>query len=293
MTKRVCAHLACVLSFVYARFCLIGDEIEKTGTNMNELLMQERQSAISRKLQTNGRVLAAELAEEFGVSEDTVRRDLREMAAAGLCERVYGGALPVSPASTSLNHRMGVARDRKHTLALAAVSQIVPGSTVFFDAGSTNLAIAAALPADMVLTAATNAPAIATALLEKPLVSVILIGGLVDRQVGGALGAKAMRDMESLSPDLCVLGACGIDLAAGVTTFGFEDAEFKRFAASRSREVLVAVTSEKFATAAPHGVLPVAHCGCLVVESDADLAVLAHYRERGCKTIVAGDTVKA
>jgi len=284
--------LACVISFVYACSCLINDEIDETGTNMNELLMQERQSAISRKLQINGRVLAAELAEEFGVSEDTVRRDLREMAAAGLCERVYGGALPVSPASTSLNHRMGVARDRKQALALAAVSQIAPGSTVFFDAGSTNLAIAAALPADMALTAATNAPAIAAALLEKPLVNVILIGGLLDRQVGGALGAKAMRDMESLSPDLCVLGACGIDLVAGVTTFGFEDAEFKRFAASRSRKVLVAVTSEKFATAAPHGVLAVAHCACLVVESNADPAMLAQYRERGCKTIVARETAR-
>src|SRR6478735_8994127 len=136
--------------------------------NMNELLLQERQSAISRKLQTHGRVLAAELAAEFGVSEDTVRRDLREMAAAGLCERVYGGALPVSPAGGSLNRRAGIARDRKLALATAAVSQIATGSMVFFDAGSTNLAIATALPMDLPLTAATNAPAIAAALMEKP-----------------------------------------------------------------------------------------------------------------------------
>ncbi len=54
-------------------------------------------------------------------------------------------------------------------------------------------------------------PHIAAALIEKPAISVILIGGMIDRQVGGALGAKAMRDMETLSPDLCILGACGID----------------------------------------------------------------------------------
>ncbi|WP_156392968.1 DeoR/GlpR family DNA-binding transcription regulator [Rhizobium sp. Root1220] len=262
---------------------------DKTGMNVNELLLQERQSAISRKLQANGRVLAAELAVEFGVSEDTVRRDLREMAAAGLCERVYGGALPFSSASGSLSHRVGVARDRKQALAMAAVSQIAVGSTVFFDAGSTNLAIAAAFPTDMALTAITNAPAIAAALIDKPAVNVILIGGLVDRQVGGSLGAKAMRDMEMLSPDLCILGACGIDLVAGVTTLGFEDAEFKRFATSRSRKVLVAVTSEKFGTAAPHAVLPMAQCECLVVERDADAGMLAQYRDRGCRTIVAGE----
>lgn len=255
--------------------------------NVNAMLLRERQGIISAKLQTNGRVLAAELASEFGVSEDTIRRDLREMAAAGLCERVYGGALPVAPAGGSLKHRMSVAFERKQSLAQAAVAQIEAGSTVFFDAGSTNLAIATALPLDLPLTAATNAPAIAAALLDKSSINVILIGGQIDRQVGGSLGAKALRDMEQLSPDLCVLGACGVDLEAGVTTFGFEDAEFKRYAASKSRRILVAATSEKFGTAAPHGVLPVAHCECLVVEHDADEEVLAAYRERGCRTVKA------
>ncbi|NLS05790.1 DeoR/GlpR transcriptional regulator [Rhizobium sp. P32RR-XVIII] len=258
--------------------------------NTHEMLLKERQSIISGKLQAKGRVLATELALEFGVSEDTIRRDLREMAAAGLCERVYGGALPVSPAGGSLTQRMGIALDRKELLAEAAVSQIAPGSTVFFDAGSTNLAIANALPVDLALTAATNAPAIAAALIDKPGVDVILIGGMVDRQVGGALGAKAMRDMEQFSPDLCILGACGVDLEAGVTTFGFEDAEFKRFATSKSRKVLVAATSEKFGTAAPHSILPIVQCECLVVEHDADEALLAAFRERGCRTVKAQKT---
>ncbi|ANL36230.1 DeoR family transcriptional regulator protein [Rhizobium phaseoli] len=251
--------------------------------------MRERQGVISERLRLNGRVLAAELALEFGVSEDTVRRDLREMAAAGLCERVYGGALPVSPAHGSLTQRIGIA-DRKQALARAAAKQIAAGLTVFFDAGSTNLAIANALPAELELTAATNAPAIAAALIDKPAVSVILIGGMMDRQTGGALGAKALRDMEQISPDLCILGACGVDLEAGITAFSFEDAEFKRFATSRSRKVLAAVTSEKFGTAAPHSILPAAHCECLVVEHDADPAVLAGYRERGCRTVIAEKT---
>ncbi|MDI5926090.1 DeoR/GlpR family DNA-binding transcription regulator [Rhizobium leguminosarum] len=257
---------------------------------MQDFLLRERQGVISERLRLNGRVLATELALEFGVSEDTVRRDLREMAAAGLCERVYGGALPVSPAHGSLTQRIGFAADRKQALARAAAKQIAAGSTVFFDAGSTNLAIANALPAELALTAATNAPAIAAALIDKPVVNVILIGGMVDRQTGGALGAKALRDMEQISPDLCILGACGVDLEAGITVFGFEDAEFKRFATSRSKRVLLAATSEKFGTAAPHSILPVAHCECLVVEHDADPTILARYRERGCRTVLAEKT---
>ncbi|TCL72903.1 DeoR/GlpR family DNA-binding transcription regulator [Rhizobium sp. BK251] len=254
-----------------------------------ELLLKERQSVISDRLLTSGRVLAAELAEEFGVSEDTIRRDLREMAAAGLCERVYGGALPVSSARGNLKQRMAVAPDRKAVLARAAITQIAPGSTVFFDAGSTNLAVAAALPDDIALTAVTNAPMIAAALLDRPEIEVILIGGRIDRQASAAVGSRAMRDMELLSPDLCILGACGVDLDAGVTTFGFEDAEFKRLAASRSRRILIAATAEKFGTAAPYAVVPAERCDILIVESQSDEPLLEAYRKRGCHVVVASD----
>jgi DeoR/GlpR family transcriptional regulator of sugar metabolism len=254
---------------------------------VHEFLLKERHGVITERLRTHGRVLAAELAAEFGVSEDTVRRDLRDLAAAGLCERVYGGALPVSPAGGSLKQRMAFAVNRKEALARAAAAEIPPGATVFFDAGSTNLSIANAVPHDLEMTAATNAPAIAAALVDKPAVRVILIGGVVDRSTGGSLGAKALRDMGALSPDLCILGACGVDLRAGITAFGFEDAEFKRFAAARSRTVLVAATSEKFGTCAPCSVLSIEQCECLVVEHDADPAMLERYRERGCRAVIA------
>ena len=90
---------------------MFGDIVKVTPSSkvvgdMQDFLLRERQTVISERLKTHGRVLAAELALEFGVSEDTVRRDLREMAAAGLCERVYGGALPISPAHGSLTQRM-------------------------------------------------------------------------------------------------------------------------------------------------------------------------------------------
>ncbi|MEZ2129943.1 MULTISPECIES: DeoR/GlpR family DNA-binding transcription regulator [unclassified Sinorhizobium] len=254
-----------------------------------DLLLRERQGAISERLKISGRVLASELASEFGVSEDTIRRDLREMAAAGLCERVYGGALLISPASGgNLRQRIAIAPDRKAELAHAALSQIEAGSVVFFDAGSTNLAIANALADDIALTAVTNAPMIATALLDYPGIEVILIGGRMDRLAGGAIGARAIRDLEMLSPDLCLLGACGIDIAAGVTTFGFEDAELKRCAASRSRKILVAATAEKFGTTAPYNVVPVERCSHLVVESGIDRDLLDAYRLRGCHVVVAG-----
>ncbi|OJF96112.1 DeoR/GlpR family DNA-binding transcription regulator [Pararhizobium antarcticum] len=237
-----------------------------------DLLLRQRHAVIQDRLQQSGRVLAADLAQEFRVSEDTIRRDLREMAAAGLCERVYGGALSLATASTSLSERVTVAPQRKVMLAKAAVGFLKTGMTVFIDAGSTNLAIAKAIPADLHLTVATNTPLIAAAVMDKPGVTLLLIGGKVDRQVGAAIGAKAQRDVEVLRPDLCVLGACGVDIDAGLTAFGFEDAEFKRFVAGRSVSVLAAVNNEKLGLVGSHAVIPIDACATLVLEHDAPAA---------------------
>lgn len=252
-----------------------------------ELLLGERQALIQTRLAASGRVLAAELAQELAVSEDTIRRDLREMAAAGLCRRVYGGALPVAPATGSMSDRLLVHPERKDALARAAASLVEPGTALFLDAGSTNLAIACALPVDRDLTVATNAPVIAAALIDRPDITLIQIGGQIDRKVGGAIGAKAMRDAEALRPDLCILGVCGLEREAGVTAYGFEDAEFKRFVALRSAAVLVAVTNDKLSTAAPYAVVPLSRVTHAVFEADAADAVLEACVAQGITTLRA------
>lgn len=251
------------------------------------LLLGERQDLIRARLDRSGRVIAAELAQELGVSEDTIRRDLREMAAAGLCRRVYGGALRMAHASTTMNERMGIASQRKAALAGAASGLIPAGATVFLDAGSTNVALARALPAGAGLTVATNGPAIAAALLERD-IATIQLGGLIDARSGAAIGAKAMRDAEALRPDVLVLGVCGIDPEAGVTADTFEEAEFKRFVASRSRTVVVIVTNDKLFTAAPYSVIPLSRVASAVIEADAGAAEAAVLAATGIDILRAG-----
>ncbi len=246
-----------------------------------DLLLRERKSLIQERLRTEGRVLAVDLAREFGVSEDTIRRDLREMAAAGLCERVYGGALPVAPDAGSLVARISRAPERKAALARAAVAFLRPRMTVFLDAGSANLAIAQAIGPDLSATIITNTPPIAAALMEKPGIEVILVGGPLNRAVGAAVGARAQRDAELLRPDLAILGTCGADAEAGLTAFHFEDAEFKRLIASRSRALLAAVTTDKLGTAAPHTVVAIDGASTLVLEADAPEAEVAAFTARG------------
>lgn len=257
-----------------------------------DLLLRERKFLIQERLKTDGRVLAADLAREFRVSEDTIRRDLREMAAAGLCERVYGGALPLAPMAGSLSQRASLAPERKAALARAAVGFIREGMTVFLDAGSANLAIAEAIEPDLPVTIVTNTPLIAAALMDRAGVELILVGGSLDRAVGAAVGARAQRDAELLRPDLCVLGACGADPEAGLTAFHFEDAAFKRLIASRSRSVLAAITSDKLGTAAPHAVIGIEAVTTLVLEADAPEAAIAALGARGADVILAGEPAR-
>ncbi|HXV30624.1 MAG TPA: DeoR/GlpR family DNA-binding transcription regulator, partial [Sinorhizobium sp.] len=221
------------------------------------------------------------------VSEDTIRRDLREMAAAGLCERVYGGALPLAPDAGPLSERVSLGLERKAALAMATVGFIERGMTVFLDAGSTNLAIARAIAPDLAATIVTNTPLIAAALMEKPGLDLILIGGTLDRAVGAAVGARARRDADLLRPDLCILGTCGADAEAGLTAIHFEDAEFKRLIASKSRSVLAAATTDKLGTAAPHAVIDIDGGVTLVLEAGAPEAHVAAFTARGASVVLA------
>jgi DeoR/GlpR family transcriptional regulator of sugar metabolism len=238
-----------------------------------DLLLLERQAEIRRRL-SGGRVIAAELAAEFRVSEDTIRRDLRELAAEGACIRVYGGALPapVKAPDTPLLERMGANMDRKMRLASAMAGFAERGMTVFLDAGSTNRAAARLLPDNLGLTVATHAPHIAAAIMDRPGIRLFMIGGKVDDKVGAAIGTQALREMERLRPDLAFIGACAIDGAAGVSAFDADDAEYKRLLVRQSRLKLAAAINEKVGTAAPYPVLPVTAFDHIVIEKTLDPA---------------------
>lgn len=241
------------------------------------LLPEQRQRLILTRLAAGGRVLAVELAREFGISEDSIRRDMRELAAAGLCERVYGGVLPRSPAGGPIAQRQDQGQARKLALAAAAVGLLRQDQLILIDAGSTNAAIASLLPDDLGLTVVTNAPAIAAVLAARRGIALVVIGGPVDWRSGASLGARAVRELATLRADLCFLGVCALDAAAGATGFGCEESEFKRAAVAASASVAVAATNDKLGTGAPFAVAAAGAIAHLIVEHDADPAKLAGF----------------
>lgn len=224
---------------------------------------------ILARLARDGRVVAQDLARQFGTSEDTIRRDLRELASAGQCQRVYGGALPLSPAGAPLAERLGVLAARKAALGEVLASLLSAGQTVFVDAGSTNRAAVRALPDGHRLTLVTNSPVVAAEAAVRESIQLIVVGGLVDRHSGGAFGAHALRDIADLRPDVYLLGTCAIDAEAGIAAFGFDEAQFKRTLVAQSRRVIAAATNDKLGTSAPFGVAALRVLSDLVLEADA------------------------
>lgn len=250
-------------------------------------LPDQRQQLIVARLARDGRVLAVALAREFATSEDTIRRDLRDLAAAGQCRRVYGGALPVSPASGSLANRTAESPARKAALGQAAAHLVQPGQIAFIDAGSTNLAIARALPEGLGATIVTNAPGIAAALTGRAGIELVMIGGRIDPRSGAALGGRAIQELREIRLDAVFLGTCSVDAGAGLGAFDYEEAVFKRALAHMAQTVITASLNEKLGTFAPYAVLPVCGLTHLVVEADAPPASLADFAGHNIQIHVA------
>ena len=227
-----------------------------------------RRDAIAARLADGQSVNSAMLATEFCISEDAIRRDLRSLAAQGLCRRVYGGALPLQPGSTPIARRMGEGRERKAALARAGAATIVAGEFVFLDSSSTNLLIVEAIDAAEV-TIATNAIAIAAVVLARQDLPLLMVGGAVDPIVGGCVDAVAVQAVARLNIDRCFLGACAVSLEGGISAFEVADASFKAALMAASRHKLVLVTNEKLGLSAPHRIGAVSAFDRIIVEHDA------------------------
>lgn len=236
---------------------------------MNSSPPLARREIIANRLEQGAPVNAVDLAGEFDVSEDAIRRDLRALAAQGRCRRVYGGALPLSPASTPISVRLEQNSDRKRNLARTALSLIQPDEWLFLDSGSTNLALARMLPVDMGISVATNSISIAAAVLERKGIPLTMIGGAVDREVGGCVATGAVLALHNINIDRAFMGVCALSREDGICAFDDQDAAFKRALVEVSQHIVVMATHEKLNTRARHRVTPLQRLSALVVEAEA------------------------
>ena len=180
-------------------------------------LKEERHQYILELLGSEGRVLAADLSSRYGVSEDTIRRDLRQLASSGKIQRVHGGALPRRAEAVPFVSRQQIDMESKIGIARAAAAMIRDGQVVLIDGGTTNLRIASYLSRERSATIVTNSPPLVLALADHPKLSVLMLGGNFLKEERVTTGIETVRRVESIRADLCFLGMCSLHPEVGIT----------------------------------------------------------------------------
>jgi DeoR/GlpR family transcriptional regulator of sugar metabolism len=251
------------------------------------MLKEERQQIIMDTLRRDGKIVAADLSAAILVSEDTIRRDLRDLADAGLIQRVHGGALLRSPAGASYRERQMMSSDAKVSIAKAAVSLVRNRQVIIMDGGTTTLEIARQLPIGLHATIVTNSPPVAVALSEYHDVQTVMIGGHMLSPSLVTIGAAAVEAFSAIHADLCMLGVCSLHPELGVSVPDYEESLVKKVMVSNSAEVAALATVDKLGTGAPYTVAPISDLTYIVTEPDAPDEMVEPYTARGI-TIMKG-----
>lgn len=251
------------------------------------MLTRQRKAYILKVLKEHGQVIAKEISEELELSEDTIRRDLRELAAEGKLQRVHGGALPASPAAGDFAVRQHIATDGKIAVGRRAATMVREGQVVILDGGTTTLQLAKHLPPDLRATVVTHSPTIAVALQEHPTIEVIVIGGRLFKHSVVTVGAAAVDAISRIRADTYFMGVTGIHRDAGLSTGDMEEAHIKRALSAAAAETHVLVTAEKVDAASPYVICALGDIDGVVVERSISKATLALYKKRGLSVVQA------
>jgi DeoR/GlpR family transcriptional regulator of sugar metabolism len=237
------------------------------------MLTTHRKQAILATLKQEGQVIAKTLSEAYGVSEDTIRRDLRELAADGLLQRVHGGALPASPAAANFSQRTHISTAAKSAIARKAAELILPGQVAILDGGTTCVELARHLPMTLQATVVTHSPSIAVELVDHPGIDVVLIGGRLFKHSIVAVGAAAIEAIGHIRADVYFMGVTGVHPVAGLSTGDLEEAYIKRALAARAAEVVVLASSEKINAASAYVIAEAKAANTIVVERETPEAL--------------------
>src|SRR5579862_4729604 len=249
------------------------------------MLTLHRKQELLTRLKREGKLVAKDISAELGVSEDTIRRDLRELAREGLLQRVHGGALPASPAVVDFAGREEIRHDGKVAIGRAAASMIHSGQVIILDGGTTSREIARHLSPELCATVITHSPAIALELMPHKAIEVILLGGRFFRHSIVAVGAACFEAISKIRADIFFMGVTGVHIEAGLTTGDFEEAAIKRALSRAAAETYVLASAEKLNAASPYLVTGLDEVSGIITERVVDPAALKPYAKRGLTVI--------
>jgi DeoR family transcriptional regulator, fructose operon transcriptional repressor len=252
---------------------------------------EERQQAIARLVNQRGRMSVNQLAREYDVTTETVRRDLSTLERMGLVRRVHGGVVP--PASLSLiesglRERDQVNTEAKERIARAALDRLPPaGGMVLLDAGSTTSRLASLLPPDHALTVVTHAVPIAGRLVGQRHIDLRLLPGRVRRTTQAAVGAETVAALSHLRADVAFLGTNGVTPEHGLTTPDPDEAAVKRALVDSARTVVALADASKFGIETAVRFAAPGEIDVLVTDGDVSASDRRALTKAGIEVVVA------
>lgn len=223
--------------------------------------------------------MSADLVKEFRVSEDTIRRDLKDLADVGLLKKVHGGALTNTTVPYNYKAREHLNLDAKSAMAEKAVRLVRKNMLIFIDGGTTSAQLPHHLPKDLQATFVTHSIATAAALADLPQSEIIFLGGRVISELLITSGAHLLEECRQFRPDLCLISVHGLSPSAGATVESYDDAVVKREFIRNSAETAILAGREKLGFSASYCIADVKDISYLI--SDAPAADMQAYADVG------------
>lgn len=248
------------------------------------MLKKERQSFILHQVNLHNKVLSVDLSQQMAVSEDTIRRDLNEMAKQGKLIKVHGGAL-------SKSFHLSIASDHvyalnsKKIIATKACRLIKDGMFILTSGGTTIIELAKSLPPELTATFITVSLPAAYEYIHHPNIEVIFIGDKISKNSQISIGGSVVSRIKGIRADLCFLGTNAIDIKNGITDNDWEVVEVKKAMIESSDRIISLAITEKLNTAQRIKVCDIKSLHTLITELEPGHETLQAYRETGIEII--------
>ncbi|MGC6424483.1 MAG: DeoR/GlpR family DNA-binding transcription regulator [Lentimonas sp.] len=252
------------------------------------MLAPERHQQIITLLEQRGTIRTIDLAEEFQVTDETIRRDLQILAKDGQLTRVHGGASTLSgrPALQSFTERSNLNTEAKHAIASAALQFIQPGKTYAFDSSTTANALVSILP-EQPLRIVTNAYSVINRLAQFENIELISTGGRFHPKTQTFIGGESVESLRRHNVNKAFISCIGIDPARGVSE-GFEQqAIFKEQLVSHAEQTVLLADSSKFNLRADYFFARLNQIDCIITDSAIDTKIASQFRDLGCQVNIA------
>jgi len=249
------------------------------------MLKRERQAYIVHQVNLHNKVLSASLSTQIDVSEDTIRRDLQELAEEGKLIKVHGGALSQAFNDITYPSKKVYAQDNKKIIADKAVRLIKDGMFVLTGGGTTIIELARSLPVSLSATMISGSIPAIVEYMHHPNIEVIVIGDKLSKNSKITLGADALTRIKSLKPDLCFLGINAISPEHGITDNDWDVVHLKQAMINTSQKTVCLTISEKINSIQPIHVCELDKIDVLVTELPADHPMLQPYRDAGIEVL--------